>query len=172
MLTSVVITVKYGTMSQASTTWADTKVTEITRRNTTSNEQDDVGGNSCLHINIHFWLLSSNLITSHNLQQHFISNSRSVNISVKRPKTKTAYWSKIRKKAPKVPDITCPAIDSVLNRLEKQVDRALTIKQFKTIERKLEKLRIANEKLRESGIYWHDACKETVRDLLGKKKMR
>jgi len=26
--------------------------------------------------------------------------------------------------------------------------------------------------LRESGIYWHDACKDTVRDLLGKKKMR
>ena len=56
MLTSVVITVKYGTMSQASTTWADTKVTEITRRNTTSNEQDDVGGISGLHINFHLRL--------------------------------------------------------------------------------------------------------------------
>ncbi len=71
-----------------------------------------------------------------------------------------------------MPEITCPAIDSVLNKLEKQVGRALTIKQFKIIERRLEKLRIANEKLRESGIYWHDACKDTVRDLLGKKKMR
>ena len=71
-----------------------------------------------------------------------------------------------------MPDITCPAIDSVLNKLEKQVDRALTMKQFKTIERKMEKLRIANEKLRESGKYWHDTCKDTVRDLLGKKKMR
>ena len=87
-------------------------------------------------------------------------------------KTKTAYWSQIRRKAPKVPDITCPAIDSVLNKLEKHVNRALTIKQFKIIERKLEKLRIANEKLRESGKYWHDSCKDTVRDLLGKKKMR
>lgn len=91
---------------------------------------------------------------------------------MKRPKTKAAYWSKIRKKAPKVPNITCPAIDLVLNKLEKQVDRTLTMRQFKTIERQLEKLRIANEKLRESGKYWHDACKETVRDLLGKKKMR
>ena len=71
-----------------------------------------------------------------------------------------------------MPDITCPAIDSVLNKLEKQVDRTLTIKQFKTIERRMEKLRTANEKLREAGIYWHDACKETVRDLLGKRKMR
>jgi hypothetical protein len=52
------------------------------------------------------------------------------------------------------------------------VGRALTKAQFKIMERKMEKLRTANEKLRESGVYWHDACKDTVRDLLGKKKMR
>jgi hypothetical protein len=91
---------------------------------------------------------------------------------VPKPKTRTSYWSKIRKKAPKVPDITCPNIDAILNRLEKLVGRDLTKAQFKIIERKMEKLRTANEKLRESGIYWHDACKDTVRDLLGKKKMR
>ena len=89
-----------------------------------------------------------------------------------KPKTRTSYWSKIRKKAPKVPDITCPNIDAILNRLEKLVGRDLTKAQFKIIERKMEKLRVANEQLRESGIYWHDACKDTVRDLLGKKKMR
>ena len=50
--------------------------------------------------------------------------------------------------------------------------RDLTKAQYKIIERKMEKLRVANEQLRESGIYWHDACKDTVRDLLGKKKMR
>jgi len=91
---------------------------------------------------------------------------------VPKPKTRTSYWSKIRKKAPKVPDITCPNIDAILNRLEKLVGRDLTIAQFKIMERRLEKLRTANEQLRESGIYWHDACKVTVRDLLGKKKMR
>jgi len=91
---------------------------------------------------------------------------------VPKPKTRTSYWSKIRKKAPKVPDITCPNIDAILNRLERLVGRDLTKAQFKTIERKMERLRTANEKLRESGIYWHDACKDTVRDLLGKKKMR
>ena len=89
-----------------------------------------------------------------------------------KPKTRTSYWSKIRKKAPKVPDITCPNIDAILNRLEKLVGRALTKAQFRIIERKMERLRTANEKLRESGVYWHDACKDTVRDLLGKKKMR
>jgi hypothetical protein len=91
---------------------------------------------------------------------------------VPKPKTRTSYWSKIRKKAPKVPDITCPNIDAILNRLEKLVGRDLTKAQFKIMERRLEKLRTANEQLRESGIYWHDACKDTVRDLLGKRKMR
>ena len=65
---------------------------------------------------------------------------------MKRPKTKAAYWSKLKKKAPKVPDITCPAIDKVLNKLEKRIDRDLTMAQFKMIERQMEKLRNANEK--------------------------
>ena len=85
---------------------------------------------------------------------------------------RTNYWSKIRKKAPKVPDITCPAIDDVLNQLEKLVGHEIKQRKYKAIERKMERLRTANEKLRESGVYWHDACKETVRDLLGKRKMR
>ena len=85
---------------------------------------------------------------------------------------RTNYWSKIRKKAPKVPDITCPAIDDILNQLEKLIDKDLKQSKFKTIERKMEKLRLANEKLRDSGVYWHDACKEAIRDLLGKKKTR
>ena len=90
----------------------------------------------------------------------------------KKAQKRTDYWSKIRKKAPKVPDITCPDIDSILNKLENRVGKELTKSQFKIVERKLEKLRTANEKLRESGIYWHDACKDTVRDLMGKKKSR
>tara|TARA_A100000164_G_scaffold381293_1_gene432204 strand:- start:2745 stop:3023 length:279 start_codon:yes stop_codon:yes gene_type:complete len=85
---------------------------------------------------------------------------------------RTDYWSKIRRKAPKVPDITCPAIDDILNQLEKQIDKEFRHSKFKSIERKMEKLRKANEKLRESGVYWHDACKDAVRDLLGKKKTR
>ena len=86
--------------------------------------------------------------------------------------TRTNYWSRIRKKAPKVPDITCPAIDDVINQLEKLVGKELSERKFKAFEKKLDKLRTANEKLRDCGIYWHDACKEAVRDLLGKKKTR
>ena len=85
---------------------------------------------------------------------------------------RTDYWSKIRKKAPKVPDITCPNIDSILNKLENLVGNMLTKTQFKLIEKKMERLRTANEKLRDSGVYWHDACRDTVRDLMGKKKSR
>jgi len=90
----------------------------------------------------------------------------------KKAQKRTDYWSKIRKKAPKVPDITCPDIDHVLNKLENLVGKNLNKTQFKLIEKKIEKLRSANEKLRDSGVYWHDTCKETVRDLLGKKKSR
>ena len=85
---------------------------------------------------------------------------------------RTNYWSKIRKKAPKVPDITCPAIDDVLNQLEKVIGKELKQSKFRAIEKKMERLRIANEKLRDSGKFWHDACQDTVRDLLGKKKTR
>ena len=85
---------------------------------------------------------------------------------------RTNYWSRIRKNAPKVPDITCPAIDDVINQLEKLVGKELSERKFKAFEKKLDKLRTANEKLRDCGIYWHDACKEAVRDLLGKKKTR
>ena len=85
---------------------------------------------------------------------------------------RTNYWSKIRKKAPRVPNITCPAIDDILNQLEKQIGREFKASKFRAIERKMEKLRKANEKLRGSGKYWHDACKDAVRDLLGKRKTR
>ena len=91
-----------------------------------------------------------------------------------RPKKSTTYWSRIRKKAPKVPDITCPDIDKVLNIIDRAQEKSkpLTGAKHKQVERIMEKLRTANDSLRESGRYWHDACKDTVRDLLGKKRMR
>ena len=48
---------------------------------------------------------------------------------------RTNYWSKIRSKAPKVPDITCPAIDDVLNQLEKQIGREFKQSKFRAVER-------------------------------------
>ena len=93
-------------------------------------------------------------------------------VRFKRTSSSKTLWKKWKKKAPKVPDITCPAIDDILNQLEKVIGKEFKESKFKAVERKMEKLRIANEKLRDSGKFWHDACQDTVRDLLGKKKTR
>ena len=89
----------------------------------------------------------------------------------KLPKHKRV-WNKIRMKAPKVPDITCPAIDEVINRLEtlSSTTKQLTTAQYKVLSNKLERLRTANEQLRESGQYWHNACEEVVDEYIAKKK--
>jgi FtsZ-binding cell division protein ZapB len=80
-------------------------------------------------------------------------------------------WNKIRKKAPPVPDITCPQIDEVINQLENLQEKGsvLTGRQSRTITKKMERLRTANEKLRESGRYWHDACEDLIDRHIAKK---
>lgn len=87
------------------------------------------------------------------------------------PKHKLVY-KKLKKKAPKVPDITCPAIDDVINRLEllANTDKQLTTRTFKVLSSKLEKLRTANEQLRDSGIYWNQAAKDLIDKYIAKKK--
>ena len=51
------------------------------------------------------------------------------------PQKYKKYWGKIRKKAPKVPDLTCPAIDNILDRLEKSIDgKSLTKAKYKIYE--------------------------------------
>mgnify|MGYP001225813289 CR=1 FL=1 len=78
-----------------------------------------------------------------------------------RKKSRTK-WNEVRRKAPKVPDITCPNIDEVIKIVETHYEnkKVLTKVKFKKLERILERLRTANEKLRDSGIYWHDVSKE------------
>ena len=77
----------------------------------------------------------------------------------KKPKKITI--SSLKKKAPKVPDFTCVSIDNVIEKLEKLVEKkkALDKKSLKDLTRRLEKLRSANENLRESGIYWYEKLK-------------
>jgi len=55
------ITVSHGTMSQVTTTWAVTKGIKNTRKDTKSNEQDDVDYISGLHVNFHIRLCYSNI---------------------------------------------------------------------------------------------------------------
>ena len=82
-----------------------------------------------------------------------------------------AVWRSVRRRAPKVPDITCPAIDDVIQRLDalSNTTKRLTTAQNKTLTVKLEKLRKANEQLRDSGVYWHDACKSVIEKHIRKK---
>ena len=73
--------------------------------------------------------------------------------------------SSLKKKAPKVPPLTCIKIDNVISQLEKIVakKKALNKKQLKDVVKKLEHLRDVNEKLRDSGIYWYEELKHLLK---------
>lgn len=77
----------------------------------------------------------------------------------KKPKKLTL--TSLKKKAPKIPSYTCVSIDNVISKLEKLVQRkkALDKKQLKDLVKRLEKLRSANEHLRDSGVYWYEKLK-------------
>jgi len=81
-------------------------------------------------------------------------------------KKKTTAWQKWKKKAPKVPDITCPIIDDVLIRIDKFQDRNTVISkyQWNLLHKRMERLRIDNELLRESGQYWYEICKQHLKN--------
>jgi len=75
--------------------------------------------------------------------------------------------TRLKKRAPKVPDYTCTEIDNVISKLEKIFESKKFSKiSLKILIRKLERLRSSNDSLRESGIYWYNVCK----DLLGLKQ--
>ena len=76
-------------------------------------------------------------------------------------------WSKWKRKAPKVPDHTCPTIDDILDDLNNLREEHLTIRRREIIKitRKLERLRSANDALRSSGIYWYDLCKNYLKPI-------
>ena len=82
----------------------------------------------------------------------------------KQPKKITI--SSLKKNAPKIPDFTCVSIDNVISKLEKLVERkkALDKKSLKDLTKRLEKLRTANEHLRDSGVYWYEKLKHLLKN--------
>lgn len=66
----------------------------------------------------------------------------------------------LKKKAPKIPEFTCPDIDNIISFIE-DLD-VLKRGQLYKFKRGMEKLRNSNDKLRDSGIYWYDAVKELL----------
>ena len=81
-------------------------------------------------------------------------------------KKKQSAWQRMKKRAPRVPDITCPDIDSIITRLERHVNTRANYTQFRhrQIVKIMERLRKANESLRDSGEYWYDIAKQHLSD--------
>ena len=77
----------------------------------------------------------------------------------------TLDYSRLKKKAPRVPDITCPLIDDVLSRIDRHQDKNKVISkyQWNLIHKRMEQLRTDNELLRDSGRYWYDICKNNFK---------
>ena len=63
---------------------------------------------------------------------------------------------KLKRKAPRVADFTCPDIDAIIDQL---TTLNLPVTKYNRLRRSLERLRKANESLRDSGEYWYEVVK-------------
>ena len=63
---------------------------------------------------------------------------------------------KLKRKAPRIPDFTCPEIDWIIDQL---TTLDLPVTKYNRLRRSLERLRKANESLRDSGEYWYEVVK-------------
>ena len=72
---------------------------------------------------------------------------------------------RLKRLAPKVPDYTCPDIDFIVEKIENN-DKGFTKFRKKLLVKKLERLRVQNESLRESGKYWYKKLKDFLFDML------
>jgi len=75
---------------------------------------------------------------------------------------KKKHLQRLKRLAPKVPDYTCPDIDFVIDRVEKSYNnrKPITKASLRVLVRKLERLRIQNETIRELGKYWYGKFKD------------
>jgi hypothetical protein len=76
-------------------------------------------------------------------------------VAGRKPNLKT-----LKKKAPKIPDFTCPDIDHIISYIEDK--DLLNRTQLAYFKRRMEKLRNSNDILREGGIYWYEEIKKLL----------
>jgi len=76
----------------------------------------------------------------------------------------TKTLKRLKRLAPKVPDYTCPDIDFIVDKVENH--SGFTKFRKKLLVRKLERLRIQNEQLRDSGEYWYKKLKNYLFDYM------
>ena len=69
----------------------------------------------------------------------------------------------LKKQAPSIPNFTCGDIDKVIRDLE-DCYFGVPLKRLPlyNLKRKMEKLRKANDRLRQSGVYWYEIVKELL----------
>ena len=67
---------------------------------------------------------------------------------------------KLKTRAPKIPEYSCPVIDEIIADLS--TDPNMTAKKFTNVKRKLNRLRKQNTQLRSSGVYWYEIVKKIL----------
>ena len=77
----------------------------------------------------------------------------------------TKTLKRLKRLAPKVPDYTCPDIDFIVDKIENN-DKGFTKFRKKLLVKKLERLRVQNEQLRDSGEYWDKKLKNYLIEFL------
>ena len=77
----------------------------------------------------------------------------------------TKTLKRLKRLAPKVPDYTCPDIDFIVDKIENN-DKGFTRFRKKILVKKLERLRVQNEQLIDSGKYWYRKCKNYLVEFL------
>ena len=74
---------------------------------------------------------------------------------------------KLRTRAPKIPEYSCPVIDEIIADLS--TDPNMTAKKFTNVKRKLNRLRKQSTQLRSSGVYWYEIVKKILEKTVKKK---
>ena len=74
---------------------------------------------------------------------------------------------KLKTRAPKIPEYSCPVIDEIIADLS--TDPNMTAKKFTNVKRKLNRLRKQNTQLRSSGVYWYEIVKKILQKTVKKK---
>ena len=64
-------------------------------------------------------------------------------------------------RAPKIPDFPCADIDEIIAIIESMGE--ITLRQRRSIVRRMERMRRSNEQLRDSGEYWYGIVKSWLK---------
>ena len=74
---------------------------------------------------------------------------------------------KLKSRAPKIPEYSCPVIDEIIADLSTDPD--IKASKFNLIRKKLNNLRKQNIELRSSGVYWYEIAKKLVSSKIANK---